>query len=292
MAKRGLILIPILLFLFGVGILLYPLLGAYWNQQHESEICLEYSVQAAEKAENQQELVRQDLLSAQAYNRMLAQSVIYSDSQFKEHEQENSEYNDLLNVTDDGVMAYLEIPKIEVNLPIYHGADAETLEKGIGHLPETSLPIGGDSTHAVLSGHTGMKYARLFTDLNQLCEGDYFYVHVYEERLVYQVDQIKTVLPTNTADLQVIAGEDHVTLMTCTPYGVNSHRLLVRGTRVLQPEKQAESDGSATETHSETKTVPTSSTWMQEYWKSVILGLRIAVGAVVVIAYLMMRRRG
>ncbi|MCD7834077.1 MAG: class C sortase [Lachnospiraceae bacterium] len=141
-----------------------------------------------------------------------------------------ADYEDLLTVTD--VIGYIEIPKLGVYLPIYHGVEDDVLQKGIGHMPETSLPVGGESTHAVLSGHTGLPAAKLFTDLDQMEEGDMFYIHVLNRILAYQVDQIKIVLPEETDDIRIVEGEDYVTLLTCTPYGVNSHRLLVRGTRV------------------------------------------------------------
>lgn len=139
-------------------------------------------------------------------------------------------YNDLLAVTE--AIGYLEIPKLGLYLPIYHGIEDEILKRGIGHLPETSLPVGGSSTHCVLSGHSGLPAARLLTDLDQVEEGDVFYLHVLEDTLAYEVDQIKIVLPNETDDIRIVPGEDYVTLLTCTPYGVNTHRLLVRGTRI------------------------------------------------------------
>lgn len=145
-------------------------------------------------------------------------------------------YDDLLAVTD--AIGYLEIPKLGVYMPIYHGISDEVLEKGIGHMPETSLPVGGESTHSVLSGHTGLPAAKILTDLDQMENGDKFYIHVLNEILAYEVDQIKVVLPEETDDIQIVEGEDYVTLLTCTPYGINSHRLLVRGTRTeYVPEK-------------------------------------------------------
>lgn len=139
-------------------------------------------------------------------------------------------YDDLLAVTD--AIGYLEIPKLNIYLPVYHGLEEETLQKGIGHIPETSLPIGGESTHCVLSGHSGLPAARLLTELDQMEEGDRFYIHVLDETLVYEVDQIAVVLPEDSSLVQIEEGKDYVTLLTCTPYGVNTHRLLVRGERV------------------------------------------------------------
>ena len=143
----------------------------------------------------------------------------------------NDQYPTLLNFTAEGVMGYIEIPKINVLLPIYHGVSSGVLSKGIGHLPETSLPVGGTSTHCVLAGHSGMSNARLFTDLPKLENGDVFYLHIYNKTLTYTVDQVKKVLPTDSSDLTIVDGKDYVTLVTCVPIAVNSHRLLVRGTR-------------------------------------------------------------
>lgn len=158
-----------------------------------------------------------------------------------------AKYDDLLAVTD--AIGYLEIPKLGLYLPIYHGISDEVLQKGIGHMPETSLPVGGKSTHSVLSGHTGLPAAKLFTDLDQLKEGDKFYIHVLNRILAYKVDQIKVVLPEETDDIRVVQGKDYVTLLTCTPYGVNSHRLLVRGVRTkYYPEKVAVQAPADTET--------------------------------------------
>lgn len=174
----------------------------------------------------------EELKKAATYNKELTEAVELLDDPFMQSEElDNNDYNIILNATADGVMAYLEIPSINVMLPIYHGVDNGELLKGIGHLPETSLPVGGESTHTVLAGHSGMSNARLLTDLPKIKEGDIFYIHVYGRTLTYTVDQIKTVLPTDTSDLTIIPGEDYVTLVTCTPYGVNTHRLLVRGTR-------------------------------------------------------------
>lgn len=159
------------------------------------------------------------LKKAQDYNKALSEG----------DEESVASYDELLAVTD--AIGYLEIPKINVYMPIYHGIDTEVLERGIGHMPDTSLPVGGISTHCVLSGHTGLPAAKILTDLDQMKEGDLFYIHVLNETLAYKVDQIKVVLPEETDDIRIVPGKDYVTLLTCTPYGVNSHRLLVRGER-------------------------------------------------------------
>lgn len=223
------ILIIIFTALIGLSLLLYPAVSQWVNDRFQSTVCAAYAdaVEKLEDADAQKELNR-----AEDYNKNLAQSVELLDDPFTQSDSlENTSYDTLLNATAEGVMAYLEIPAIDVLLPIYHGVGITELSKGIGHLPETSLPVGGKSTHCVLAGHSGMSNARLLTDLPKLKEGDVFYIHVYNRTLTYTVDQIKTVLPTDTSDLPITPGEDYVTLVTCTPYGVNSHRLLVRGTR-------------------------------------------------------------
>ena len=176
-------------------------------------------------------------------------------------------------------MAYVDIPKINVYLPVQHGTDADTLEKSVGHVVGTSLPVGGSSTHAVLSAHSGLASSKLFSDIDQLTEGDTFYIHVLGEVLAYEVDSINTVLPTDTSRLQIEDGKDLVTLVTCTPFGVNTHRLLVRGRRVpYTPEQETEV--------AETQKV--TSSWTQHY----LTGLGIGLGAVAVIggAYFLVRR--
>ena len=177
------------------------------------------------------------------------------------------------------VMAYVDIPKINVCLPVQHGTDADTLERAVGHVVGTSLPVGGSSTHAVLSAHSGMASAKLFSDIDQLTEGDIFYVHVLGEVLAYEVDAINTVVPTDTSLLQIEEGKDYVTLVTCTPFGVNTHRLIVRGYRVpYVPEQEATAAAEK----------PAESSWTRHY----LTGLTIGLGAAAVIggAYFLVRR--
>ncbi|MCC8046561.1 MAG: class C sortase [Clostridiales bacterium] len=211
-----------LLFIFlilaaGVAIMGYPLLSNWLCEYTASVEIASYNSVLEEQDTSGLDAM---LEAAAEYNAALSGSGS-SDSV--------SDYDSLLALTD--AIGYIEIPKIGVYLPIYHGVDDEILQKGIGHMPETSLPVGGESTHAVLSGHTGLPAAKLFTDLDQLETGDMFYIHVLNRILAYEVDQIKVVLPDETEDIRIVEGEDYVTLLTCTPYGVNSHRLLVRGTR-------------------------------------------------------------
>lgn len=183
-------------------------------------------------------------------------------------------------LTVGGVMAYVDIPKINVYLPVQHGTDADTLEKSVGHVVGTSLPVGGSSTHAVLSAHSGLASSKLFSDIDQLAVGDTFYIHVLGEVLAYQVDNIATVLPTDTSLLQIEDGKDYVTLVTCTPFGVNTHRLLVRGHRIPYTPEQA--TAAAVEK-------PVTSSWTQHY----LTGLGVGLGAVAVIggAYFLVRRK-
>ena len=209
----------------GVCVLLYPVVSAIIAKMTESVTISSYQ-KAVENLSGQQ--IAKMKADAEKYNRQLSGAVL-SDP-FTGTEKLDTGYIKLLNVSE--VMGYLEIPKINVYLPIYHGTSAEVLQKGIGHLQNTSLPIGGKSTHAVLSGHRGLPSATLLTNLDQMKKGDVFYIHILDEILAYQVEKIKVVNPDNTADLAIQPGRDLVTLVTCTPYGINTQRLLVRGKRI------------------------------------------------------------
>lgn len=203
---------------------------------------------------------------ARAYNDSLsAQAVLHDPFSSSEYVQPNKDYESLLNLGGDGIMGYIEIARISLSLPIYHGSDTRILEKSIIHLPYTSLPIGGKGTHCVVTGHSGLNYSKLFTDLDRLTEGDIFLVHTLDETLAYEVDQIKTVLPDVTEDLSISAENDYFTLVTCTPYGVNTHRLLVRGKRIpYTPEME--------EKFKNTEAI-SDSTWMAEYKRALIIGV-------------------
>lgn len=224
-----------LMFLIGFGILIYPTVADQWNTYRQSRLISSY-----ERTINEME--PEDFTAewekARAFNDTLTQNSIYGDV-FGEEDQEleDTEYWQVLNVGGDGVMGYLSIPKINIKLSIYHGTGDEVLQTGVGHLNGTKLPIGGESTHSVLAAHRGLPSARLFTDIDQLEKGDMFYIHVLDETLAYQVDQILDMVDKDDYEtleeaLQIEEGKDQVTLFTCTPYGVNSHRLLVRGIRV------------------------------------------------------------
>lgn len=233
-----------LLFLIGFGILVYPTVSDQWNTYRQSRLISNYETTVENLTE---EDFSDEWQKAIAFDQALVRNDLYGDVFGEDDgELERTEYWKVLNVANDGVMGYLSIPKINVKHAIYHGTGDKVLQTGIGHLNGTKLPIGGESTHSVLAAHRGLPSARLFTDLDQIKKGDMFYVHVLDEILAYQVDQILDMVDkddheTLEAALQIEEGKDQVTLFTCTPYGVNSHRLLVRGTRVpYNGEEEAE----------------------------------------------------
>lgn len=233
-----------LLFLIGFGILVYPTVSDQWNTYRQSRLISNYEAVVENLTE---EDFSDEWQKAIAFDQALVRNDLYGDVLGEDDgELESTEYWKVLNVANDGVMGYLSIPKINVKHAIYHGTGDKVLQTGIGHLNGTKLPIGGKSTHSVLAAHRGLPSARLFTDLDQIKKGDMFYVHVLDEILAYQVDQILDMVDkddreTLEAALQIEEGKDQVTLFTCTPYGVNSHRLLVRGTRVpYNGEEEAE----------------------------------------------------
>lgn len=216
----------LLLLLVGVGILAYPSVSNLINRSHGSYAIEQLQIKL--KSVDTEEKERQRRL-AEEYNALLGQ------------EEMEDKYNDILDFS-HGIMGYIRIPKIHVDLPIYHGVEEDVLLKGVGHLPNSAFPIGGEGNHAVLTGHTGLPSAKLFTDLTELEEGDLFYISILDETLAYRVDQTKVVLPSEGGDLTRVPGQDYCTLVTCTPYGINSHRLLVRGqrTQMLQEETETE----------------------------------------------------
>ena len=223
-------LLLLLIFLAGLSWLLYPTISDYWNTFHQSRAIASYVDTVAELDDDAyQEIWEQ----AQAYNAALPRD----DTRFVPGEEEIAYYDTLLNVSGNGIMGYLEIPSIEVTLPVYHGTDEEVLQVAVGHIEGSSLPVGGPGTHSVISGHRGLPSATLLTDLDQLEIGDVFMLHVLDETLTYEVDQIHIVEPDDVSYLAIEEGEDLCTLVTCTPYGINTHRLLVRGHRI---ETQAE----------------------------------------------------
>lgn len=224
-----------LMFLLGFAILIYPTVSNQWNTYRQNQLISSYEELIGKMAE---EDFTKEWEKANAFNDTIIHNNIFGDV-FGENGDDikNTEYWQILNVGNDGVMGYVSIPKINVKLSIYHGTADDVLQTGIGHLNGTKLPIGGESTHSVLAAHRGLPSARLFTDIDQLERGDMFYVHVLDETFAYQVDQILDMVDKDDSEtlqkaLQIEEGQDYVTLFTCTPYGVNSHRLLVRGTRV------------------------------------------------------------
>ena len=252
------------------GLLLYPLMGEFLNEKYHSDIETAYT--AAIEDTNTAEL-EQQRQAAERYNAMLSGAAITEGGASAPP----LPYAEQLTV--GGVICYIDIPKINVYLPVQHGTGAETLEKSVGHVVGTSLPVGGSSTHAVLSAHSGLASSKLFSDIDQLAVGDVFYIHVLGDTLAYKVDAINTVLPTDTSLLQIEEGKDYVTLVTCTPFGINTHRLLVRGHRIpYTPEQEATAAAEK----------PAASSWTQHY----LTGLGIGLGTVAVVGggYFLVRR--
>ncbi len=222
--KRKSNIFLIIIMLAGISLILYPSVSDWWNSMHQSRAVASYLEQVTDLTAEENERMYQE---AVAYNESHSSSTHWNLT-----EEEEAEYNSILDVTGTGIMGYIDIPKIKVQLPIYHGTDESVLQIAIGHLAGSSLPVGGASTHCVVSGHSGLPSALLFTNLSKLVEGDLFTMSVLDRTLTYEVDQIRIVLPDELKDLEIEEGEDYCTLVTCTPYGINTHRLLVRGHRV------------------------------------------------------------
>ena len=220
--------ILILVFFVGLGLLLYPPISNWYNVHHTSRIISSYLDQVAELED---EDYAQFMLDAQSFNKKVNQLHEYVLSP-----EMMDEYNSVLDVSGLGIMGYVDIPKLNASIPIYHGTSEGVLQIAVGHLEWSSLPIGGESTHCVLSGHRGLPNAKLLTDLPEMEKGDLFYLRVLDELLTYEVDQILTVEPQDVKDLSIVRGRDYCTLVTCTPYGINTHRLLVRGHRIANAE--------------------------------------------------------
>ena len=275
MKKKIITVCAAVLFLTALGLTLYPLISNYVNQKYASEIQTAYQVLIQQTDESVLQEARQ---RATAYN--LAITPGTADAYGEEALLSAAEnYDNQLDIAGNGIMGYVEIPKIQVNLPIYHGTDAEVLDRGVGHLLGSSLPVGGKNTHTILSGHSGMASQKMFTDLEQLSPGDIFYLNVLNETLAYQVTEINTVLPYETDLLGIVPGEDLCTLVTCTPYGVNTHRLLVRGYRIPYEEALTlEEESVAVEA--------VESTWEQNYAKGIIIGIVIALLLILLFAFL------
>lgn len=277
MKKKIITFCAAVLFLTALGLTLYPLISNYVNQKYASEIQTAY-----------QELIQQidDSVLQEAKQRAVTYNLAITPGTADAYSEEAllsaaKNYDDQLDIAGNGIMGYVEISKIQVNLPIYHGTDAEVLDRGVGHLLGSSLPVGGENTHTILSGHSGMASQKMFTDLEQLTPGDVFYLNVLNETLAYQVTEINTVLPYETDLLGIVPGEDLCTLVTCTPYGINTHRLLVRGSRIPYEE--------ATVLKEETASAePAASTWEAKYLQGVLLGCT-AAGGVSMVVFLVMQ---
>lgn len=227
MKKKAKTLAILLVFLIGLLIMLYPFISNFRNRMRTENLIGVYN---GDVDKTSQRRLTEAYRKARTYNRNHTANTIVDI--FNQDSPVRDEYMSLLNLSGNGMMGYIEIPEIHQRLAIYHGTDDEVLQKGCGHIAGTSLPVGGKSTHSVLAAHRGLPSAKLFTDIDRLKEGDEFYVFVLNHTLAYKVDQIKTVKPDNLDDLQIVKGKDYVTLFTCTPYAVNTHRLLVRGHRV------------------------------------------------------------
>ena len=257
-----------------IVMMFYPWISNFVNQ-HQADITVDnYKKKEKSLSEEQKEEMWK---KAQMYNADLAKNQVELTDPFVESKSAIKSgliYNNLLNIDKSGMMCYLEIPCINVNLPVFHGTAASTLERGIGHLEGSSLPVGGKSTHAVLTGHTGLNNAKLFTDLTEVKEGDLFFLHTLGKDLAYRVIEIEVVLPEETQDLLIRKGKDLVTLITCTPYGVNSHRLFVTGirTKYIPEEKENAKDDRSKD-----------SQWMNAYKKAAIIGLAIALAVIVLL---------
>ena len=254
-----------------LGLMLYPLAGELLSERYHSDVETTYTA-AIENTDDTELTAQRE--AAEQYNAMLSGTAFIMEGGASAPPLTYAE-----QLTVGGVMCYVDIPKINVYLPVQHGTAADTLERAVGHVVGTSLPVGGESTHAVLSAHSGMASSKLFSDIDQLAEGDTFYIHVLGDTLAYKVDAIHTVLPTDTSLLQIADGKDLVTLVTCTPFGINTHRLLVRGHRVPYTPEQ-ETTAAAEK--------PAASSWTQHY----LTGLGIGLGTVAVVGggYFLVRR--
>lgn len=274
-------ILVVILILASAALASYPFISNYLMSLNQSSEVSSYNKAMENKSEDEFEKIRKE---AQEYNKTLFGSVVLTDPFDPTASNiSDTEYDSQLNFGEGTAMATIEIPAISLNLPIYHGTSDEVLQKGAGHLQKTSLPVGGKGTHAVITGHTGLSTASLFTDINLLKEGDLILIHCLDETLAYEVDQIKVVEPTNTEDLRIDPEQDYVTLVTCTPYGINSHRLLVRGTRVPYVEEKVKSIETRVE----------DSTWMKEYKRAIVIGLAVFIFIVLtyIVVMMIMRRR-
>lgn len=275
-SEKILLIIAIIFIIVGTGIFLYPSISNYFAEKNHVEAIRNYDKMVVKIGEDS---LKKEKEKAQTYNENLSGDPVHDPFVLGSGYALPENYKEVLNLSEDGIMGYIQIPKISVDLPIYHGTSEEVLEKGVGHIQNTSVPIGGNSTHSVLTGHTGLPNAELFTRLDELIVGDIFYIHVLNEILTYKVYEIKVVLPDNIDELRITSGEDLVTLVTCTPYGVNSHRLLVKAERV-EYEDYTENNGNTTEVSNNSNTinnVETKKTNKQYYLTGIQIGTVILI---------------
>lgn len=282
MSKRKntiIIICFILVILLGAGVAAYPLIASINNEHTQSLVQTEYEekIQQLDTSE-----IDAALEAAREYNKTISTVQIEDIEKIKES---LPPYEDLLNLANNGIMGYIEIPAINIDLPIYHGTTGAAMEKGAGHMEGTSLPVGGIGTHAVISAHSGMASAKLFTDLDKLKLGDMFFITVCNQKLAYEVDNIAVVEPTDIDLIRIDTQQDYVTLLTCTPYGVNTHRLLVRGHRVEMAEEAI--------AEVEEKAKPEGSTWIEKYEQGILIGIAIFLGLLLIalLVYFIKRRK-
>ena len=270
--KKIRVIFCVIIFMTGLGIASYPFISNMVAQRHASQVVKDYETNVEEMDEEKIDAMKE---AAKKYNEQLSNVVSVDDE--NENNEQGESYADLLNIGES--LGYITIPKIDVNLPIYNGTSQDVLSKGVGHMEQSSYPLGGESTHCVLTGHRGLPSAKIFTDLDQMKNGDIFLIHVLGKTLAYKVDQIKTVLPEESSELDIVEGEDHVTLVTCTPYGVNTHRLLIRGIRTeyVEPEEKAEE-------------TPIQQIAKVDPVKIMIIGL-VAMVIMIIIVYIVIRRK-
>ena len=282
MSKRKntiIIICFILVILLGAGAAAYPLIASINNEHTQSLVQTEYEEKLHQLDTSE---IDAALAAAREYNKTISTVQIEDIDKLKA---ELPPYEDLLNLANNGIMGYIEIPAINIDLPIYHGTTGAAMEKGAGHMEGTSLPVGGIGTHAVISAHSGMASAKLFTDLDKLKLGDMFFITVCNQKLAYEVDNIAVVEPTDIDLIRIDTQQDYVTLLTCTPYGVNTHRLLVRGHRVEMAEEAI--------AEVEEKAEPTASTWIEKYEQGILIGVAIFLGLLLIalLVYFIKRRK-
>ena len=270
------------MFVLALLLTLYPVISNLYNEQHQSVIHTAYEEVIQQADTGELDRIREQ---AQAYNEAITPGAVEGSYTQEALRAAAETYGSQLDPGGNGIMGYVEIPRIRVNLPIYHGTDAETLERGAGHLLGSSLPVGGESTHAIITGHSGLATQKMFTDLQQLREGDVFYLHVLDQVLAYQVFHTEAVLPHDTTRLGIAEGEDRCTLITCYPVGVNSHRLLVQGERIPYTEPE---EGETAVPDQQEETV---SSWEEQYMMGVWMGLAGMLALLLVVFILGMIRR-